>query len=763
MMRRLINRRWVILALALVTTARAALADEPTPGYPEAVIQWGVQRGETCEDIAKAAYGDARHAHLLLRYNRIVCTRGAPLKPGVTLVIPAKVTTIPTATLRAFTPAVRTRAPGADWSDASSGMALSTNSSVNTLEKARADIQFIDRTRVFLAENTLVVIFGTASQTAVSKTPPPVAQVESGEIQAAIAALRGEPVEIAVPDGGRVSATSRDTVVERKATRTTVAVFDGTARVKNAGRSVDVPTNFGTRFVGAAPPQKPRPLPPAPVWEARPSAIVLAPPGNATFSASWAAVDKARAYRVELARDEVFTDLVARQEVGAEARAFRAERLPPGRYFLRVRAIDNEDFLGVAAAPISVLVSEAAFEGGAGGVGGDEIVASSYAVLKLGLPPGTELAVDDEPFVSGAKEIDLLALRPKKITLRAPGAARSLLVRYLPATASVRAEPAGADGLVVRVVLEGAGGVDVARRIRPRLAVLRKGVAAAELVSLKAEPRSPMSFVARISGARDVSRLVVEDFAGEPLGSNVPASREAERRAPPAEEPIPVIGLHSPAFAPNPHVADWWAPTAPGTGNVALAIEAPFSGASPDAQGRVQVSGALGPVSLEGAFLTDDLRSPREANESAWLGARFRFVRVGRSALEVGAAARLGIAVGEGSGPLEGATGLALGGADGMVTWLVDFLFDVDDGEAAYPYLPSFVGGATLEPLPWLRAFATVDVFGAEIRGEPRAGAGLTVGAEAGTFVYGGAAARVAPLDSPLGGVTTTLSLGVRP
>ena len=54
------------LCLGLLVGLRAspARATAPTPGYPEPVVQWGVQKGETCDDIAKALYGSARWAVL---------------------------------------------------------------------------------------------------------------------------------------------------------------------------------------------------------------------------------------------------------------------------------------------------------------------------------------------------------------------------------------------------------------------------------------------------------------------------------------------------------------------------------------------------------------------------------------------------------------------------------------------------------------------------------------------------------------------------
>src|SRR6185295_6973492 len=75
---------------------------------------------------------------------------------------------------------------------------------------------------------------------------------------------------------------------------------------------------------------------------------LLAEPEREVVVAGWEPVPNTARYRIELARDAEFTDLVLREEVPASVRAFRGEKLPKGEYFLRVRAIDNDDFLGIA-------------------------------------------------------------------------------------------------------------------------------------------------------------------------------------------------------------------------------------------------------------------------------------------------------------------------------------------------------------------------------------------------------------------------------
>ena len=84
-------------------------------------MQWGVQKGETCEDIARALYGSAKWATLLQRYNHVACKSGVPLREGMTLILPEKPTTLPDAKLRSMNPDVRARPGGGGGGGAPGG------------------------------------------------------------------------------------------------------------------------------------------------------------------------------------------------------------------------------------------------------------------------------------------------------------------------------------------------------------------------------------------------------------------------------------------------------------------------------------------------------------------------------------------------------------------------------------------------------------------------------------------------------------------
>ncbi|MGK3965848.1 FecR domain-containing protein [Sorangium sp. So ce118] len=781
----------------------AASAREPTPGYPEAVIQWGVQRGETCDDIANVLYGSSTHVGLIQRYNRVACGPGTTLAEGLTLVLPAEVTSIPDAKIRSMRPDVRARPAGGAWSPATQGMPLLTNSSVNTLDDGRADIEFVDRTRVLLAPNTLVVIYGTASRTRVSKTPPAAVELSDGEVKAALAALRGQAVDVVTSEGGRVSASSRDTVVQRRGDRTTVAVFDGKAGVSSGGLSVVVPKDHGTRFVGRSPPARPRPLPPRPEWaewtSADAPAIALAPAGLGVLSASWKPAPRAAGYRVEVARDPELNDLVVREEVKPDVVSFRAEKMPAGAYFLRVRVIDQEEYLGVGAVRRFHLVAAQA----AGGVApsAQEITANPYGIVELTPSPALELAIDGGPFGPVPERIDLLQRAPRELRLRergsaeadlARGAVTSLPVRYTKVSAAVEASRA-ADGqaLEARVALEGLEGIDVAQRVAPRLiAHLPGGVRSAALTGgdrggpLTA--RIPLPREAARSGEPLRVRLDVADGRGGVLGTReveLPAAASASAAPLPARPAAPVLGAYLPLL-PVSGVSDvlWLAPTPPAV--VAVGAAAARSGGGWVAAGQVRASGAVGPVGLDVALRSNPAGDGEAAGSAGWLGARVRVLRLGRSAFELAPTLRLGVPLTDAGPPVRVEPGVALGGASGPLTWVVDAGARIraagEGGEgsaaggegsatggaelAAPPAQGFLVAGATADATPWLRLHSALDLHLVHRDGGANdVLGGLSAGAEAGGALFGALSVRASPWrEAGEGPLTAQIAVGFR-
>lgn len=769
----------VAAALAGPTTA---IADGFAGGYPEEVIQWGVQKGETCDDIAKALYGDAKYVYLLQRYNRIACTRGAPLKPDVTLVVPAKVTDLPAAQIGGLHPAVKAKPPGGGWSPASPGTPLPTNSNVSTEEGAQAEIKFIDRSRIFLSENTLVVIFGTASQSAVSKAPPSAIELDQGEVKAALSALGGADdgtdeaaLRVAIAGGGHVAATSKDTVVDRKKDRTTVQVFDGRASVDNAGANVTVPTNFGTRFVAQKPPDPPRPLPPAPAWSAGTrSRVVLSPEGGALLTGGWEDVPKAATYRIEVAKDAEFGDLVAREVVPASVKSFRLENLSDGVYFVRVRAIDTEDYLGVATPPVKLALLTARVDGL--GQISSPITANPYAHLRFAPVPKLQLKVGDGAFEPIPEDLDLAKARPSKLVFRLaddPSTETEVEIEYTHPTATMEWETkASAARVPVLVTITGTEGTT----LRPRLRIHRGEEV--EMVELDEDPSDPTGskWKGMLNHPDDVSQAEVLDEDGVVLGH-----REFEyqpTKGPPRSTPDDRsnIGISAPPFSLAPVGAPlWWTPGADTTGSIGVVAAGDADGGPADITGRILSSGALGPVGFDLQLRADGFLGERLSDPSGWVGARLRLMGGKKGSIEIGPSVRVGFPITKYSRPTRLEGGFAIGSEMGKWTWLLNAgsRFQLEfDGLGAFTMPFEAVGGITYQVTSWLRVAAIVDgAVGLDSLSSPCAICeengpiplgGASLGAEAGTNIFGGAFGRFSPFGAAFGNMEAILTFGVR-
>jgi len=121
--------------------------------------------------------------------------------------------------------------------------------------------------------------------------------------------------------------------------RSQVEVTEGRVAVGGAGRQVTVASGEGTFAAAGARLSAPRPLLPPP--EATSIAMV---PGEMPARLSWAPVEGASAYRVQIAESADFPALLHDRIVDTEGD--HPPGLPAGDYHLRVRAIDGDGIEG---------------------------------------------------------------------------------------------------------------------------------------------------------------------------------------------------------------------------------------------------------------------------------------------------------------------------------------------------------------------------------------------------------------------------------
>jgi hypothetical protein len=122
-------------------------------------------------------------------------------------------------------------------------------------------------------------------------------------------------------------------------------VLEGSVELNVGTESVSVPASSGLLSRAGESLGEPQSLPraPASLVAPQPEQVFRGEPFDQNFE--WSAVEGAQGYRVEIARDESFFDLVVEREVTGDP-AVRILALAPGTYFWRVTAINRIGFEG---------------------------------------------------------------------------------------------------------------------------------------------------------------------------------------------------------------------------------------------------------------------------------------------------------------------------------------------------------------------------------------------------------------------------------
>jgi len=506
----------VVLGLLLLATLAGAAEPAAAATNEEFLI---VQPGDTCQTLGQRLWGKPEDYKRLHELNGLKNGHGK-LEPGTRLRIRPEAE----AHLTYVKPDVNTRPPEVpQWKPGQQGQALYRLHQVNTLRGAGAEVTLKDTSKLQLRENALVVIYG-APQATPKEQPRKQGGVElvQGDLRMSLAALRGEPLPLATP-AAQVAANGKDLFVsvdEKRMSR--VAVFDGRAQVAAKGAKVEVPGGQGTRVEEGKAPEPPRALLPGPAWSvAGPREVLLALDGAPqAHTLKWQPVTGAVNYRVVLARDAGFNDVVAEAAPAPSAAlALEAGTLAPGRYYARVQAVDELGLPGMPSAPRAVQVVAVKVERGEVQNPGRVL---GRGQVKLSVDPATGVALRVKGKAVGHEAV---LLAPGVHTVDTAGGIRPVSVEVKPAvTAQVALRPEGE-----RFKLEvNARPTESAAPPIADGAMLVSGLEGATVSNLvrKAETRWEADVTPARAGKR--LRAVVEVRAyGEPVGR---ANAEAEAR-----------------------------------------------------------------------------------------------------------------------------------------------------------------------------------------------------------------------------------------
>jgi hypothetical protein len=263
-----------------------------------------------------------------------------------------------------------------------------------------------------------------------------------------------------------------------------------------------------------------------------------------------------------------------------------------------------------------------------------------------------------------------------------------------------------------------------------------------------------------------ISTRAAAASAAEPVPGSAPAPAPHPTAPEPEPAAPPVLGAWAPMWQPSP-ITDvlWTSPTAPDAASLGAGVSS--SDGSIGVTGQARASVSVGPVGLEAAIRTPSTAASAPNSAGGWLGVRGRILRLGAAELEIAPVLRLGLPATSGA-PARIEPSVAIGGAEGRVTWLLDLGGRVrlaEDTSGATPATHGFaLLGASLDPVSWLRAYALVDAHLLANGQASREGrGGLTLGLEVGEKIFGGAGLRVGPWHEPGAGVVSgQLSIGIR-
>ncbi len=235
---------------------------------------------------------------------------------------------------------------------ATSGAAIAAGSAVDAGDDAHAELDLGDA-RVFVAPRTVFHVFGKPAPKGSKKPVVSDSTLTSGAVRVSTT----KAITIDTP-GAKVvldAATDAKVHVDKGVTR--VSVHKGSAK---AGGAV-IGAGFGAR-VGKGKPTK---LPAAPTWTAAPKSLVPTK-GDAPAEVAGmlglaaAGAGKAARWHLEVATDAAFTEYLTDAVLDAKSTTLVVEqKLPPGRYWMRVSAIDDAGLEGPWSAVVETRVGAA--------------------------------------------------------------------------------------------------------------------------------------------------------------------------------------------------------------------------------------------------------------------------------------------------------------------------------------------------------------------------------------------------------------------
>ena len=296
-----------------------------------------------------------------------------------------------------------------EWHEAQVGESLFKAGRVTTESESMAAVLFRDSSSVALRENTLLIVYGhhaLRDKHVIAMG----AELERGTLRSRLGELEGgaqQQAIIASPSAA-TSMTGGNNLLKVDAAGTTRVANHGDGQTKvasNAGGETKLAKGMGVKVESNKRAAKPIVLPPTPTWSSGPELFLTVPGQLSEVRGAWLPVAEAHGYYVELAHDESGVDVLAAIETPGNADRFEIHGLSAGRYFVRVAAIDDDQFESIPSQGRALELIDVALAspGSAAVIWPDDASAAVPRVLPgtaLELPQGVRCGPDSESLVA---------------------------------------------------------------------------------------------------------------------------------------------------------------------------------------------------------------------------------------------------------------------------------------------------------------------------------------------------------------------------
>jgi len=231
-----------------------------------------------------------------------------------------------------------------DYASTEQGQELSLGDRIRTGDDSTASIRFADGSVITLHSNSELRFdhLSAYGETGMVDTR---LYFQQGRMDTRVMPMKGagSRYEIHTPSAiSAVRGTEYRVAVFADTDASNIEVLGGGVQVEAAGEQLLVPAGFGTQVEKGKPPSKARKLLDAPRINAVPDRVV-----DQQWIVSWEQIEAAKQYRAELSDNADFTTLIdAQLDASTE---FPLPELPAGKYYLRVRGVDEIRMEGKAA------------------------------------------------------------------------------------------------------------------------------------------------------------------------------------------------------------------------------------------------------------------------------------------------------------------------------------------------------------------------------------------------------------------------------